>query len=223
MDRHFTLPITIAAALHLGLLFGIRSGHSSENAVSDKTSWTRGNGIPPTIEIVQKVADTPDDPRAAQPTSGGESRPEIPEFPPVDDGKGIPIPVPILPPGTSNPGPIWTITPPGTGGPGEAIGGGPGPIGVNLLDKSPHARVQIAPEYPADAKVSGRTGDVVVEFVVDESGRVHDARVVQSNDSTFDSAAVRAVSKWRFEPGTQHGRIVSFRIAVPIVFRLNDT
>ena len=45
--------------------------------------------------------------------------------------------------------------------------------------------------------------------------------VVESSDRVFEEAAVRAVAKWRFEPGRRDGRVVRFRMAVPIVFALN--
>ena len=33
---------------------------------------------------------------------------------------------------------------------------------------------------------------------------------------------LRAVAKWRFEPGRRHGQIVRFRMVVPIHFSLNE-
>jgi protein TonB len=59
-----------------------------------------------------------------------------------------------------------------------------------------------------------------VEFIVDEHGSVFDAHAVNTTDRVFNDAAVRAVSKWRFEPGTVHGEVVRFRMAVPVVFHL---
>ncbi|MBE36925.1 MAG: hypothetical protein CMI16_15450 [Opitutaceae bacterium] len=45
--------------------------------------------------------------------------------------------------------------------------------------------------------------------------------LINRTDRRFEEAALRAVSKWRFEPGRRHGRVVQFRMAVPIIFRLN--
>lgn len=91
---------------------------------------------------------------------------------------------------------------------------------IGALDRVPQTRVRVAPVYPSEARASGLTGEVWVEFVVDESGRVTRPRVMRSTDERFEAATLRAVEKWRFEPGTQKGRPVRFRMAVPVVFSL---
>jgi protein TonB len=102
---------------------------------------------------------------------------------------------------------------------------GPGRAGVvtgGELDRTPRTRLQPAPLYPAEARRDGRSGSVTVEFVVDESGVVVAPRVTSSSDRVFEEAALRAVAKWRFEPGRRHGKVVRFRLAVPIHFSLNE-
>jgi len=98
--------------------------------------------------------------------------------------------------------------------------GGVPVLSPGALDRTPRTKVRVAPMYPAEARGQGVTGEVVVEFVVDEAGRVMRPRVVRSTDSRFESATLRAVEKWRFEPGTRHGVPVRFRMAVPVVFSL---
>ncbi len=90
------------------------------------------------------------------------------------------------------------------------------------LDNPPRTRFQPAPIYPFESKRDGLRGEVVVEFIVDESGLVRDPRVVSSSSRVFEEATLRAVSKWKFEPGRRAGRIVPFKMAVPVVFNLND-
>ncbi len=63
---------------------------------------------------------------------------------------------------------------------------------------------------------------MLVEFIVEETGRVLDPRVLDSTDRVFEEATLRAVAKWRFEPGTRDGRIVRFRMTVPGVFSLGE-
>lgn len=61
---------------------------------------------------------------------------------------------------------------------------------------------RVEPTYPPDAARAGTTGFVDVEFTVDASGKVASVSVVDAKPSrTFESAAVRAVKQWRFEPG----------------------
>ncbi len=84
------------------------------------------------------------------------------------------------------------------------------------LDKQPRATYKPAPKYPPAA--GGREGSVTVQFVVQANGRVSNARVVESTSSVFDSAALEAVSKWRFEPGERGGQPAPFKLKVPIRF-----
>jgi protein TonB len=62
----------------------------------------------------------------------------------------------------------------------------------------------------------------VVEFGVDEGGRVYDPRVVRSSDALFDEPTLEAVRQWRFEPGRRNGRIVRFRMMLPVEFHLDQ-
>ena len=55
-------------------------------------------------------------------------------------------------------------------------------------------------------------------YVVDEAGHVLDPHVVRSSEPIFEAPTLRAVAKWRFEPGQVHGRPVRFRMAVPVAF-----
>lgn len=95
-------------------------------------------------------------------------------------------------------------------------------IDAALLDHRPRARVQWPPAYPAAAKLAGINGEVIVEFLVDQAGRVLSPRVVRSSDPMFDEPTLRAVSKWSFEPGMKGSRPVSFRMIVPVRYRVGD-
>lgn len=95
-----------------------------------------------------------------------------------------------------------------------------GVVAAGLLDRTPTARAQVAPLYPLRERQSGREARVTVEFDVDTAGRVLSARVIDSGGAEFDAAALRAVRQWRFEPGRRAGRVVPFRMAIPIVFSL---
>lgn len=61
---------------------------------------------------------------------------------------------------------------------------------------------RVEPTYPPEAARAGTTGFVEVEFTVDASGKVDNVSVVNAKPSrTFETAAVRAVKQWQFEPG----------------------
>ena len=74
--------------------------------------------------------------------------------------------------------------------------------------------------YPEEARREGIEGRVIVEFVVDGEGRVHRAKVIKSVHPALDSAAVEAVRRTTFSPGTHQGREVSVRMHLPIRFEL---
>lgn len=91
------------------------------------------------------------------------------------------------------------------------------------IDKVPQARVRLQPVYPVHARMRRVEGLVVVEFVVGEDGRTREIRVVHSQPgNVFVNAAVRAVRRWRFRPGTKDGRPVAVRLRQKFTFRLED-
>jgi protein TonB len=92
---------------------------------------------------------------------------------------------------------------------------------ISKLDQIPVATVQVRPQYPFEMRRAGISGQVVVDFIVDTSGLVHNAYAASSTQRDFESSAVQAVSKWRFRPGRKGGRAVNTHMQVPIVFTLN--
>jgi protein TonB len=93
---------------------------------------------------------------------------------------------------------------------------------VRMLDGSPRAKVQIPPDYPYAMKQNGSSGSVTVEFDVDAGGRVTRAEALSYTDREFVEPAVRAVRKWRFEPGRRNGKAVPFRMTIPIEFSIEN-
>ena len=60
----------------------------------------------------------------------------------------------------------------------------------------------VPPDYPRAAERREIEGYVVVSINVDNAGAVTDVSVVEAdNPGIFDSAAVRAVERWKFESG----------------------
>jgi len=105
---------------------------------------------------------------------------------------------------------------------GEIGVSGPDIFSIGKLDRAPRATVQLPPEYPYAMKHSGTNGSVLVEFDVNAEGRVVRAEAIRYSDREFAEPAVRAVKKWQFEPGRRHGKVVPFRMAVPIEFGLEN-
>lgn len=80
---------------------------------------------------------------------------------------------------------------------------------------------QNAPRFPRRAQRMGVTeGVVVIEFTVDERGRVQDAAVVSADPPrVFESAALDAIRTWRYEPGLVNGDAKASRQRFTFRFR----
>jgi len=97
----------------------------------------------------------------------------------------------------------------------------PDPPPVSAGEEAPKALSRVNPVYPEAAKEKGLQGKVYVELVVDEAGKVADARVLKSTDPVFDAPSLEAVRQWTFEPPTKEGKPVRARFTVTLAFRLN--
>lgn len=91
-----------------------------------------------------------------------------------------------------------------------------------MLDNNPAARFQPAPGYPRDLRSLGEDGTATVSFSVDVNGNVFNASVMRASHSSFGEEAVRAVRRWRFEPGLKDGKRVAFRMVQTFTFSLSN-
>ncbi len=119
-----------------------------------------------------------------------------------------------------------------------------GPIlNVRELDSRPAPRFQARPVYPFALRQLGYGGEVVVDFVVDRDGNVHDVRARDSkivtpegdirrsdlasspalNEAAFgalETSAADAVGKWKFRAGMKDGLPVNTRLTLPILYNV---
>src|SRR5262249_35086593 len=73
---------------------------------------------------------------------------------------------------------------------------------------------EVKPLYPAGAYRRNVSGSVEVSAVVLPDGTVGDATVTRSLDPDADQEAIRAITQWRFKPGTLEGKPVSAPVSV---------
>jgi len=76
-------------------------------------------------------------------------------------------------------------------------------------------------KYPDVAAENGIQGRVIINFVVEPSGKVTNVKVVRGVDPSIDKEAVRVVSSspsWK--PGSQRGKAVRVQFTIPIIFVL---
>lgn len=111
------------------------------------------------------------------------------------------------------PAPVTLAAPDGTG----RAGGRPATIDVNSCER---------PAYPAAASRAEVTGLTKIRFTIDAEGRVVTANIERSAGATrehrlLDRAAVDALSRCRFKPGTdENGRPIGAFTVVEYVWRL---
>jgi protein TonB len=214
--QRYGVPVIVAAAIH-GSLFLI--GGEEPIVIITPPAKLIPFTPPPVEEPIQVRADDEHDTSpAGGPVKSLPSTPDVPDLSPGPKHFTVPVepyrpsldPVKTLEPGVGYPGDF------GPGDPNKF--GRPALPGAEALDRTPRAMVQPSPAYPSDLRNAGIDGTVVVEFVVDTTGRVVKAEATRWSQREFADPAVRAVLRWRFEPGTIGGRKVSFRMAVPIEF-----
>lgn len=96
------------------------------------------------------------------------------------------------------------------------------PVIEALLDKGRREYLQRAnPEYPSMYLKTGFQGRVLVEVTVGRDGNVEEKRVLRSDGELFTNAALDAIKKYRYKPGTFRGKPVQFKIVEMFVFKLN--
>ena len=216
MRRDLILGLILSALIHGGVFFG-------DKLIKFKPKPKRAEEPPPKIELIEMPKIEPDEPEKIIDNS------EAP--PPLDFAPPMQTDVPQLitpdsfvqkvqPPPPENLRPAaGVIVIPGDRNPARFTGE---IFDINKLDQQPQARFQAKPQYPFEMRRAGIAGEVVVDFIVDSNGDVQNAYALKSSQREFESAAVAAVSKWKFKPGRKNARNVNTHMQVPIVFTLNE-
>jgi protein TonB len=155
---------------------------------------------------------------------------------PVNAYTGAPTAAPnAIAPEAAPPGAIPDIGLPSTGGvpdgTGLLTGASPvvvpppdpprptGPVRVADLPVSPRRIGDTRPIYPDIARSARIEGTVILEAVLDTSGRVTQLRVVKSVP-LLDQAALDAVRQWRYTPSYYGGHPVSVLMTITVRFAL---
>jgi protein TonB len=93
------------------------------------------------------------------------------------------------------------------------------PVRVGGTVRAPTRLSAAAPVYPPMAISARVEGEVMLEALIDEQGRVGSVRVLRSVP-LLDTAAVDAVRTWRYTPTLLNGVPVSVLMTVTVNFRL---
>ncbi len=215
--QRYKWPVIVAAGLHGALFLA-----TPDQSIARGKMKSVEPDLPPIPKEVLMMEDLTEPCDESVASSGGPSVPVIPEIPvELTDRPDFPQPK------MENPDPVTTLKEiPNVIGPGKEwgpIGPGIGKIddAVNL-DRHPRVTAQISPEYPLPLHQQGISGSVTVQFDVDTQGHVIRAEIVNCTRREFAEPALRAVRNWRFEPGKRHGKVVPFRMTVPIQFTIDS-
>lgn len=94
---------------------------------------------------------------------------------------------------------------------------GDGPV-LNF-DQPPKPIKMTRPQYPNEAFVKKIEGTVVLEILIDATGRVFPVKIIQSIPA-LDHAARETVKQWVFSPAVKNGRAVATIAQAPVSFRI---
>jgi len=91
------------------------------------------------------------------------------------------------------------------------------------VDERPEVLSGPSVEYPDLLRQAGIQGRVIVQAIIDTTGRAEPAsvKVIQSPNPGFDLAAKTAVLKALFRPARVHGRAVRVLVNIPYDFKLS--
>lgn len=103
---------------------------------------------------------------------------------------------------------------------GQLGGTGDRPVRVGGDVQPPVAVKRVEPEYTNVAKSARIQGIVIIETIIDRDGNVTDARVLKGLPMGLDDAAISAVKRWKFKPGSLNGQPVPVIFTLTVNFRL---
>ena len=95
-------------------------------------------------------------------------------------------------------------------------------LSVDVVQEKPELLSHPPVVYPPLLQQAGIEGRVMVQAIVDTTGRIepNSVRVVESANPGFDQPAKVAVLKSLFRPGRVYGRAVRVLVAIPIDFKI---
>jgi len=105
-------------------------------------------------------------------------------------------------------------------GPGSGGGFGGGAFKVGGGVTAPTLLYKVEPEYSEEARKAKYQGTVVLNVIVDPSGKATDLKVTKSLGLGLDEKAIEAVKKWKFKPGYKDGKPVAVVASIEVNFRL---
>ncbi len=101
---------------------------------------------------------------------------------------------------------------------GFAASATPRPDNSALADGAPLIQSWTPAAYPPELRNARVGGYVQVRIVVDEAGRVTQARTLNASEERLGEAALAAVRTWTFSPAREGGKAIAMCLDVPFMF-----
>ena len=96
-----------------------------------------------------------------------------------------------------------------------------GALSGALAYRAPLVLSTVIPSYPETARRRGIEGQVVLQIVVDQFGRVEQNVEIMESLPMLDRAAIDAIRQWRFSPARdREGNPIRVKVRVPMRFTL---
>ena len=90
----------------------------------------------------------------------------------------------------------------------------------DTVDSPPMPMERKSPQIPYQLRKQGLSGRVLLQLLIDESGRVAETRILESEpQGVFDPYALEAARSWRFRPGMHNGKATAVWMKAPIQFQ----
>jgi TonB family protein len=93
---------------------------------------------------------------------------------------------------------------------------------ASFAGKYPTVKRDAKPRYPLQAMQDHVEGTVLLDAIVDETGRVIATRVAKSARPDLDAEALGAAREWQFTPARLDGQPVRLLVQIELTFRLHD-
>lgn len=97
----------------------------------------------------------------------------------------------------------------------------PKPVALYKLSHLPGYVLKVKPRYPAAERAAGREASVLVDILIDHSGKVREIHISHSGGPAFDAAVKTALEASRFTPGYVGNEAVAVRLQIPFHFQLD--
>jgi protein TonB len=95
----------------------------------------------------------------------------------------------------------------------------PTPTEEYLVSEMPAVVLEVIPVYPKEARDKKIEGSVVIDILIDDLGKVRDAKVLEGPE-IFRNPALEAIKKFRFRPAKTENQAVAVRIRYTLNFKL---